>query len=293
MNVLVTGATGFVGGNLVPELLSRGFDVKATTRDPSSYHPPDGVEVMEADLLDRDSLEGVFDGVDAAFYLVHSLESGADFAERDRRAARNFADAAGEAGVDRVVYLGGLGETGSDLSEHLRSRREVEQVLEGGEYDLTTLRAAIIVGDGSASFQMIRELAGRLPIMVTPKWVRTPCQPIAVDDVVEYLAGVLEAPETADDTFEIGGPEVLTYQEILERTAAKMGKSPLVIPVPVLSPGLSVYWVDLVTSVSRSVAHPLIYGLKEPVVVTDDRIREMVPVELKSFDDAVERALDG
>ncbi len=266
--------------------------MRAVTRDISSYDASQDVEEVEADLLERSSLDGVFEDVEAAYYLVHSLESGKGFAERDRQAAENFADAAGEAGVDRVVYLGGLGETGSDLSEHLRSRREVEGVLLEGEYDLTVLRAAIVVGDGSASFQMIRELAGRLPVMVTPKWVRTTCQPIAVDDVVEYLVGVLEHPETADDTFEIGGPEVLTYQEMLERTAAEMGKNPLIIPVPVLSPELSVYYVDLDTSVSRSVAYPSIYGLKEPVVVSDDRILDFVQVDLTPFDEAVAHALE-
>lgn len=291
MRVLVTGATGFVGSALVPELVSAGHEVVAMTRDATTYEPPAGVSVVEGDLLEADTLASVFDGVDVVYYLVHSLQAGAAFAERDRKAARNFTRAANTAGVDRVIYLGGLGETGGELSEHLRSRREVESVLADGDFALTTLRAAIIIGEGSASFRMVKQLAGRLPIMVTPKWVRTECQPIAIRDVVAYLVGVLDEPKTAGKTYEIGGPDVLTYQEMLSRTAAHLGNHPIIIPVPVLSPQLSVYWVDLVTDVPKSVAHPLVFGLKNPVVVTDDRIRDIVPVELTSIDDAIEDAL--
>jgi len=164
-------------------------------------------------------------------------------------------------------------------------------VLDEGDYDLTTLRAAIVVGAGSASFEMVTQLARRLPLMTTPRWVRTECQPIAIDDVVTYLVGVLDVPETAGGTYEIGGPDVITYQEMLRRTGELMGVHPYIVPVPVLSPSLSAYWVDLVTDVPRDVAHPLILGLKTPVVVEDDRIRDLVPVELTPFEDAVERAL--
>lgn len=291
MECLVAGATGFVGRWLVPALVDAGHGVRAMTRSAAAYDPPAGVTVFEGDLLEPDTLQGDFDGVDVAYYLVHSLEAGESFAERDRLAARTFAHAASEAGVERVIYLGGLGETGAELSEHLRSRREVEAVLAEGDYALTTLRAAIIIGDGSASFRMVRQLAGRLPVMVTPKWVRTACQPIGIRDVVAYLTGVLDVPETAGRTYEIGGPDVLTYESMLRETARQLGDNPLIIPVPVLSPALSVYWVDLVTDVPRSVAHPLVYGMKNPVVVTDDRIRDLVPVELTPFDDAVAAAL--
>ena len=294
MRVLVAGATGFVGSYLVPALVDAGHDVRALVRDASSYEPPDGVAVTEGDLLEDSSLEGVFDDVDAAYYLVHSMGTGGDFAERDRRAANNFAaaaDAADAAGVSRVVYLGGLGETGDDLSPHLASRREVEAVLADAGFDLTTLRAAVIVGSGSAGFDVVYQLIDRLPVMVTPKWVRTPCQPIAIADVVSYLVGVLDHPESAGETYEVGGPEVLSYETMLERTAAIAGKRIWILPVPVLSPQLSTYWVDLVTDVPRSVAHPLIHGLKNPVVVTDDSIRDVVPLELTSFDDAARRAL--
>ena len=291
MRVLVTGATGFVGERLAPALVDAGHDVRALVRDASRYDAPPGVEVVEGDLLEPDTLPPAVAGVDAAYYLVHSMSAGPDFAERDRRAARHFAAAASEAGVERVVYLGGLGETGDVLSEHLRSRREVEAILADGDAALTTLRAAVIVGAGSTSFRMVVQLASRLPVMVTPRWVRTPCQPVAIDDVVAYLVGVLDHPETAGETYEIGGPEVLTYQAMLERTARALGRRPLIVPVPVLTPGLSTYWVDLVTDVPASVAHPLVHGLRNPVVVTDDRLQALLALDRTPFDEAVERAL--
>ena len=290
MDVLVTGASGFVGSRLVPVLLDRGHEVTVLVRDADRYAAPAGVRVVEGDLLEPGSFDAALD-VEAAYYLVHSMRSGGDFEERDRRAARTFADAASAAGVERVIYLGGLGEDRDALSAHLRSRREIEAILAEGDYALTTLRAAIIVGAGSSGFEMIRQMAKKLPVMVTPRWVHTPCQPIAVDDVVAYLAGVLDVPETAGDTYEIGGPEVLTYAEILRRVGRQLGVEPRIVPVPVLTPRLSAYWVGLVTDVPASVARPLIDGLKNPVVVRDDRIRDLVPVELTPFDEAVERAL--
>jgi uncharacterized protein YbjT (DUF2867 family) len=293
VHVLVTGATGFVGSHLVPALVEGGHEVRALTRNPGGYDAPAGVDAVRGDLLDQDTLDGVFEGVEAAYYLVHSMGSGDDFEERDRRAASNFAAAASAAGVDRVVYLGGLGEEGDDLSPHLRSRREVENILGEGDYELTTLRAAVIVGAGSASFRMVRQLVTRLPVMVTPRWVSNECQPIAIADVVAYLVGVLDAPETADGTYGIGGPDVLTYREMMVRTAGAMGRiRPLIVSVPVLTPNLSSYWVGLVTDVPAPVARPLILGLKNPVVVTDDSIRDHVEVDLTPFDDAVRRALD-
>lgn len=307
MRVLVTGATGFIGSRLVPTLLDAGHDVAVLVRDAGRYDGPPDVRVVEGDLLepgsfavagrdssDERSLGDVLAALDieAAYYLVHSMQSGGDFAERDRRAARQFADAASAAGVERVVYLGGLGEERDHLSKHLRSRREVEYILSEGDYALTTLRAAIVVGGGSAGFDVVRQLSQRLPVMVTPRWVHTECQPIAADDVVAYLAGVLDVPETTGETYEIGGPEVLTYGEMLRRTGEKLGRRPVLVSVPVLSPQLSSYWVNLVTDVPKGVARPLIDGLKNPVVVTDTRIRDLVPVELTPFDDAVTRALN-
>lgn len=298
--MLVTGATGFVGGRLVPQLLATGHDVVALVRDADRYDAPDGVEVVEGDLLEPGSFAAALD-VDVAYYLVHSMHAGGDFAERDRRAARNFTRAASEAGVGRVIYLGGLGEERDRLSTHLRSRREVEAVLAEGEFALDTVRAAIVVGAGSASFEMVRDLASRLPVMVTPRWVRTECQPVAVDDVVAALVALLDhpageglAPTSENDnarTYEIGGPDVLTYRDLLRRTATAMGRSVHLFPVPVLTPRLSSYWIGLVTDVPAGVARPLIDGLKNPVVIHGESLQRQLGIEPTPFDEAVRRAL--
>jgi uncharacterized protein YbjT (DUF2867 family) len=290
MDVLVAGATGFVGSRLVVALCDRGHEVVALTRDADSYEGPASVTVVEGDLLDP-PLD--LPSVDVAYYLVHSMEAGGDFAARDRQAATTFADAADRADIDRVVYLGGLGDDADDLSEHLRSRREIERVLGRGAFDRTTLRAAVIVGDGSASFELIRQLADRLPVMITPQWVRTECQPIYVDDVVAYLVGVLDAPATAGETFEIGGPDVLTYEEMLREVAAQRGRRLVIVPVPVLSPRLSAHWLRLFTDVPPGVARPLVAGLRNTVTVSERRIDEYVDIELTPFAEGVRRALAG
>ncbi|MFW6000248.1 MAG: NAD(P)H-binding protein [Halorubrum sp.] len=295
MRVLVTGATGFVGSRLVSTLGSRGHDVVALVRDADGYDAPEGVSVVEGDLLEPETLPPAFelDGetVEAAYYLVHSMDGGPGYEERDRNCAKHFAAAASDAGIDRIVYLGGLGEDREELSEHLRSRREVERILGEGDPALTSLRAAIIIGAGSASFEVIAGLARRLPVMVTPKWVDTLCQPIAIADVVAYLAGVLDVPETTGETFEIGGPEVLTYAEILRRTRRQLGGSLWILRVPVLSPELSARWLRLVTDVNPYLARSLVEGLRNTVIVEDDRIREFVAVERTPFELAVARAL--
>lgn len=292
MRVLVTGATGLVGDRLIEPLREAGHEVRAFVRDAGDYDGPRaGVDVYQGDLLEPETISDAMEGVDAVYYLVHSMRSGNEFEGMDRRIAANVRDAASEAGVSRVIYLGGLGEESDELSGHLRSRREVEYVLAEGDYELTSLRAAVIVGAGSASFQLVEQLAHRLPVMITPRWVRTDCQPIAIDDVIAYLVGVLDDPGTAGRTFEIGGPDVVTYQAMLHRTSELLGKRQYIVPVPVLTPKLSAYWLDLVTDVPRDVAHPLVSGLKNPVVVTDQSSHEYVDVELTPFETAVSRAL--
>jgi uncharacterized protein YbjT (DUF2867 family) len=291
MRVLVTGATGFIGGRLVPALLAAGHEVTALVRDADRYDAPPGVRVVEGDLLEPGSFDAAMD-VDAAYYLVHAMKAGDDFAERDRRAARNFITAAADTPIEQVIYLSGLGDDRDELSEHLRSRREVEYILSEGPFDTTVFRAAVIVGEGSTSFELVRELVGRLPVMITPQWVRTPCQPIAVDDVIGYLTDAIETPATRGGVYEIGGPEVLSYAEMLRRTGRKLGREPTLVPVPVLTPRLSSYWLRLMSNVDYNVARSLIDGLRNPVVVRDDAVREVLPRELTPFDEAVERALD-
>ncbi|MCU4187420.1 NAD(P)H-binding protein [Acidiferrimicrobium sp. IK] len=286
MRLLVTGATGFVGRSLVPALRSDGHEVLAGTRNPGNYEGP-GTPVR-IDLADPATLGAALDGVDAAYYLVHSMESHGNFAERDRAAAVAFRDQAAARGI-RVVYLGGLGDLqeSAGKSEHLRSRHEVGAILRDGA-DTVELRAAIVIGAGSASFEILRQLVDRLPVMVCPRWVTTRCQPIAAPDVVRYLVGALEIPA---GTYEIGGADVLTYEVMMRRYAAITGRRRLIIKVPVLSPRLSSHWIGLITDQSAAVARPLADGLSVEVVVTDDRIRQLIPFDPVGFDDAVVRAI--
>ncbi|MBT1073301.1 NmrA family NAD(P)-binding protein [Pelotalea chapellei] len=289
--VLITGATGFIGKRLTRVLLERGCRVRCMVRRDNAGKP-EGAEVIRADMLDRNSLLPVMAGVDTAFYLVHSMGGGrSGFERRDREAAANFVCAAEANGVRRVIYLGGLGETGSRLSGHLASRMEVADILRAGSFATTFLRAAVIVGAGGASFELVRGLVERLPVMITPRWVSTRCQPIAVDDVISYLAGCLEDERTAGRTFDIGGPEILTYREMMEHFARVEGKPLMIVPVPVLTPRLSSYWVALFSPVPPSVSMPLIEGLSSEVICREHSIRDLIPLRLSSYDEAVRRAL--
>lgn len=294
MRVVVAGATGYIGSRLVPRLLERGHEVRCVVRDPAkapaSRWP--GAEVVRADVLMPETLASAFAGADAAYYLVHSMTTGSgDFAAMDREAARNVARAAAEAGLKRIVYLGGLGGERTLLSEHLASRQETGDLLRSGPVPVTELRAAVIIGSGSASFEIIRDLARKLPVMVCPRWVSSRCEPIGIADVLAYLIGVLDEPRTAGETYEIGSGEVYTYAELLRITADVMGRSVRILSVPLLTPRLSSYWLNLVTTVPMSLARPLVEGLRNDVVCTDRRIRALVPVSPTPFREAVSRAL--
>jgi uncharacterized protein YbjT (DUF2867 family) len=266
---LVTGASGYVGGFLVDELLRRDRRVRALARDPDRSPQPAGVDVRSGDASTGRGLREALDGCRTAYYLIHSMGSGAgdDFAARDRAAAVNFGEAASAAGVERVVYLGGLGPTGPDASEHLRSRHEVAELLRQRVPELAYVRAAMIIGEGSASFEMLRHLVSRLPVMLTPRWVDTRTQPIAIGDVVRALAAAAELRDVPDE-LQLGGRDVLTYREMMSRAARVLGRRPpAILKVPVLTPRLSSYWVSLVTPVETGLVRPLVDGLKSEMVV--------------------------
>jgi uncharacterized protein YbjT (DUF2867 family) len=286
--VLVAGASGFVGRRLTEALTEAGQDVRAMTRRPEDYAGPG--EPVHGDVHDPGALRDALDGCTAAYYLVHSLDS-AEFERLDAEAATAFGRAAADAGVQQIVYLGGLGRDGDELSAHLRSRREVERLLGAAGVPVTVLRAGIVVGNGGLSWELTRQLVEHLPGMVTPRWVRTRTQPIAVDDVVRYLVGVLGHPDAVGRVFEVGGPEVLQYATMLKRVAAIEGRPLPILPVPLLTPALSSLWLSLVTDVDTQTGRALVDSMTNEVVVEDDSIRRVVPFELTSYDDAVRRAL--
>ena len=296
--VVVTGATGYIGGRLVPRLLEAGFRVRCLVREPRkldarAWRRDPGVEVCRVDLTDAAGVAAALQGAEAAFYLVHSMiVKGAAYRQADLELARSFAAGARTAGVGRIIYLGGLGEMGPSLSSHLASRREVEGALASGGVPVTVFRAAMIIGSGSASFEILRYLVEHLPVMITPRWVHTRSQPIAVRNVLHYLVRCLDVPQTAGRTLDIGGPEVLSYLELMRIMAEARGlPRRAVIPVPVLTPRLSSLWIHLVTPVPHTIARPLAEGLRNETVCRNDDAARLMPQQLLSMREAIDAAL--
>jgi uncharacterized protein YbjT (DUF2867 family) len=298
--ILVTGATGFVGGRLLHALTARGLEVRCLVRSPEKLRerllPEEEVEIVEGDLLEAKTLDRVLEGIEVAYYMVHSMGGrtigeNKVFAERDRSAAENFVQAADRAGLQRIIYLGGLGETGDELSKHLASRQEVGDILSSGQAKTTILRAPNIMGAGGAPFEMLRFLVERLPVMVCPRWIETRAQPIDIRDMVDYLLGCLREPATAGLSLDVGGPEILTYRDMMEIYSRVRGLKRIIITVPVLTPRLSTYWVNLVTPVPSGIVNPLVEGLRNEVICRENRIRELIPIKLTSFEQSICNAL--
>jgi uncharacterized protein YbjT (DUF2867 family) len=288
VRVTVFGSTGVIGRALLP-LLAAEHEVVAVSRAPRD--DGDGIRWVEADVASGEGVADALEGADVAYYLVHSLGA-RDFERQDREAAANVSRAAAQAGLQQIVYLGGLGGDDPGASAHLRSRRETGEQLASDGVPVTTLRAAMVVGKGSAAFETILGLVKRLPVMITPSWVATPTQPIAIDDIARYLAGVCGNEAAFGESFDAGGPDVMTYRQMIERIAALLGKQPWIIEVPVLTPALSALWLELVTPVNASVARPLVEGLRSPTVAREERLRTLLPFELIPFDEAARRALE-
>jgi len=291
--VLVFGASGYIGTNLVKRLRRLDRPVRASARNRAVLEGRgwDGVELVDADALKFETLGRALAGVDTAYYLVHSMAAGRHFADLDRQAAENFGQAAEQAGVRRIVYLGGLIPP-NPVSEHLRSRLETGACLRAGSVPVTELRAGMVVGPGSAAFEVIRDLVNHLPLMITPRWVRTRSSPIALDNLLEYLLQAPYVDEMANKSYDVGGPEVLTYEDIMRQYGEVVGRRPIIIPVPVLNPRLSSYWLRLVTSVPTNIARALIEGLKQDVIAGDAPIRALIRLTLLNFGQSVRAALD-
>ena len=291
--ILLTGATGYVGGRVLPLLERAGYQVRCMTRRPDALRVAVGeqTEVVQGDVLDGDSLSAAMQGVDTAFYFVHSMGSKADFEEEDRQAAENFTEAARAAGVRRIIYLGGLGNRDKKLSKHLRSRQETGDVLRSSGVQVIELRASIVIGSGSLSFEMIRSLVERLPVMICPKWVRVLAQPIAIEDVLAYLQEAIELPESDSQIYEIGGPDQVSYGQIMKEYARQRGLRRLMIPVPLLTPYLSSLWLGLVTPLYARVGRKLVESLKNPTLVSNNLASTAFSVRPRSLSEAIARAM--
>ncbi|MDI9641701.1 SDR family oxidoreductase [Kamptonema cortianum] len=297
--VFLTGATGYIGGRLAPRLLESGHSIRCITRSASKlksrpWANESGVEIVEGDVGDATSLSQCISGCDVAYYLVHSMEASVgDYQSKDYQLAKSFGEACAKANVKRIIYLGGLGETGDNLSKHLQSRREVESALKESGVPVTVLRAAMIIGSGSASFEILRYLVERLPIMITPRWVKTKSQPIAIRDVLYYLVECLRVPATTGRTIDIGGADILSYAEMMQIMAKALGlRSRLIIPVPVLTPKLSSLWIHLVTPLDASIARPLAEGLRNEVICRNDDAQKLMPHTCLSVEQAIKLSLE-
>lgn len=294
--ILVCGATGFVGSVLVRRLLHDGHLLRVLARRPAAARQvlPSGIPIVEGDAVAGTGLAAALEGVSVAYYLIHSMGARSahrDFAEADRLAAANFSDAARRAGVERIIYLGGLGDEAPHPSQHLASRREVGRILRSGTASVTQLRAGIVIGPGGASFEMMVQLVERLPVMICPRWIDRRCQPIALGDLVEYLVGCLREPATRDGTYDVGGAEVLPYSEFLMRIGRRLGRPPCLVILPRFTPGLSAHWVGYITDVPPDLARPIIDGMYVDAVCRDDRIRRLLPFPLRGVDAATDEAL--
>jgi uncharacterized protein YbjT (DUF2867 family) len=289
--ILLTGATGYIGGELLPVLVAAGYRVRCLVRKAGRIRAAGRTEVVLGDVMDPASLGRAMEGVHTAYYLIHSMADNETFAEADRTAARKFGDAARTAGVKRIVYLGGLGDSNAPLSEHLRSRQEVGDILRASGVEVIELRASIVIGCGSFSFEMIRALVERLPVMITPSWVATPCQPIAVSDVLDYLRNSAELQFEGNAVFEIGGADRVSYGAIMKEYARQRGLRRCMIPVPVLTPRLSSLWLALVTPYHAQVGRALADSLRNPTVVQDDTARRVFGIKVRRLREAIQDAL--
>jgi uncharacterized protein YbjT (DUF2867 family) len=288
-SIMVTGSTGFIGSRLISLLSSSGYTVTGLSR--KKIPNTKNVKYVQADVFDQDQLSEAMNGIEVAYYLLHSMEGSKsewqEFASRERLQAQNFLQAATKAGVKRIIYLGGLVNDSLDLSPHMKSRKEVGEILASGKIPVTELRASLIIGAQGGSYAMLRYLVERLPVMVCPSWVKSLAQPIAVDDVVFYLGQCLTKSETEGQIFEIGGPDKMTYEELMRVYAAYLNKNLFVLQIPFLTTRLSSYWVDLITPVKASLARPLIDSLVHDTVVTDDKITKIIPLKLKSVRESI------